>query len=892
MRLFFSSLLVIGSLLFSGSLPLRAADSNPSPSGGDSFYAMTLHGFFPGETRDKQPKTLNLYLVRRNGTWVAGIGTPTHQGRPVWNTALFPLDASALTVNGNRITGTVQVTLVPDPWVPADGKVRTATVTLDATATPSDTDPKTGSLGGTWTLTTPGTAEELEAARLFGKAEGKLTGGTGPAGPADLSDVSYDLTVYHLAPGKAFQAFQSRRAVSIGVREGKAVSTRTGMVDIRGRAYDYEAAEPPTTSRITDDEFTATTRFPMNTLDGGSAMLDITFQGRRVANWIAGTWRAQVRIDDQPPVTREGFFRGDVRKGAVLADVVKDDRPWFKPVSNFRPFKPGEHPRLFFRKEDVPELRRRAATPEGQAIVKRLRELLNGGDGESMPKDFNPAKKAYDERYKAPTGAYTISHAAGFGFLYQLTGDTRYADLARQCVELAWKGQRSADDRYSWVAAGGELRAGPSLGWYAAAYDLCYDAWPEDFRIKMAQAIQNYHDDTGGEWAKPTLISLEKMVLQPNQGPGSNHFGAVVGGCGLAVLAILDDPGTDTALLRKYLTVLERQVVRHLSAGWGDGGYYHEGWGASRVGTQGGFLPFLQALRVAVGRDYVNVERPNATYITMVPRCLLVVGPPAVFPYRSNMGPTYGKPEIGAADQRTGFSHGGYFSEGFGAVADRHKPGLLWTYRHLFDPQGTDPFDLAGPYPHRAMLALVNWPLFYGVAEADPARELPLAIRDTLYDHVAFRNRFRDQDDVIVTALFKQPSGTKPREIMVWGFGGLRLSMGEPPRTPITHYASAPDGSGLVTAGSFGLAVDFSGASGADVLVVTVGGPEPAAAPHNPKVRQTKVQAGETIYHVLSLSTAAKHPEPVAQGETLVVGGQKITWKNGRIEAEKFGSTR
>ena len=67
------------------------------------------------------------------------------------------------------------------------------------------------------------------------------------------------------------------------------------------------------------------------------------------------------------------------------------------------------------------------------------------------------------------------------------------------------------------------------------------------------------------------------------------------------MLAIKGDPGTDAALLDKYLSVLERNVVRQLSAGWGDGGYYNEGWGASRVGTQGAFLCFLQALKTARG---------------------------------------------------------------------------------------------------------------------------------------------------------------------------------------------------------------------------------------------------------------------------------------------------
>ena len=86
---------------------------------------------------------------------------------------------------------------------------------------------------------------------------------------------------------------------------------------------------------------------------------------------------------------------------------------------------------------------------------------------------------------------------------HQLTGDTRYAGLARQCVELALAGQRDRDDRYALVAPGGQLRAGPSLAWYALAYDLCYDAWPADFRATVATALMTVNDsDDAKERAK------------------------------------------------------------------------------------------------------------------------------------------------------------------------------------------------------------------------------------------------------------------------------------------------------------------------------------------------------------------------------------------------------
>src|SRR5689334_11479548 len=104
----------------------------------------------------------------------------------------------------------------------------------------------------------------------------------------------------------------------------------------------------------------------------------------------------------------------------VLSGAAQEP-PWPAPVSGWVAPAPGEHPRLFFRKSDLPRLRDRAKTPEGQAILKRLRFLLDGADGESMPTEFNPNKG------KQPDGAgkfhetaslgktFTLWHGAGYG---------------------------------------------------------------------------------------------------------------------------------------------------------------------------------------------------------------------------------------------------------------------------------------------------------------------------------------------------------------------------------------------------------------------------------------------------------------------------------------------
>jgi hypothetical protein len=92
--------------------------------------------------------------------------------------------------------------------------------------------------------------------------------------------------------------------------------------------------------------------------------------------------------------------------------------PWPADVSNFQAPAPGEHPRLLFRKSDLPALRDKAKTPEGQAILIRLRKCLNGGDGESMTTSFNPEVGPIKSdgsgpfAEKAPLGTYTFSHLA------------------------------------------------------------------------------------------------------------------------------------------------------------------------------------------------------------------------------------------------------------------------------------------------------------------------------------------------------------------------------------------------------------------------------------------------------------------------------------------------
>ncbi|MBM4019069.1 MAG: hypothetical protein FJ288_12200 [Planctomycetes bacterium] len=200
------------------------------------------------------------------------------------------------------------------------------------------------------------------------------------------------------------------------------------------------------------------------------------------------------------------------------ADGSPQSDGWPAPVPGFKAPLPGEHPRLLFRKTDIASLKARAKTPEGQAIIKRLRVCLNGSDGESMPEKFGVKgpvdKDGAGPLEGAPPGIFIFSHVAGYGMLYVLTGDKKYADPGRECMEKSLEGYRDRDQRYSFKAPYGALRAGPSLGWTALGYDLCYDGWDDAYRRKVADAIQNYNE---GKW-----MSLEELARGARQRPGSS----------------------------------------------------------------------------------------------------------------------------------------------------------------------------------------------------------------------------------------------------------------------------------------------------------------------------------------------------------------------------------
>lgn len=552
--------------------------------------------------------------------------------------------------------------------------------------------------------------------------------------------------------------------------------------------------------------------------------------------------------------------------GVVAADEWPADVPGYKAPE------PGEHPRLLFRKSGLPALKALAATPEGKRLIARLGKQLDGEDGLGMPIAENPNSGKQPDgagafEKKAPLGSYTYSHVAGYGMMYLLTGEKRYADLGKQCMEKAFEGTRDVDNRYAFKFPCGALRTGPTLGWYALGYDLCYDGWDPAFREKVAKAFNDYNE---GKWT-----SLAEIAQGKRQHPGSNHWGMQIGGAAMVLLAIMNDPGADMGKIQPLLDKNGDTMIRNMTQGFGNGAFFAEGDGTGSMSSHIIFITGLQAWRTAGGKDYIS-PRSNAQWLAMrwylqtVPKPGSTKPPDWFWPHRG------GYPHNIWA--RNDISGGGYFCQGMGILSPEQKAGALWFYNHsplkAMDDKNNTPFDTPSRYPHHTICALVNWP--FELKERNPAEVMPRCFRDTKWQFYAFRNRWQDENDIVITTLLKAAKGNMgvgaDGTLKIQAFG-KRQGWGSV-RGDATFWKPAADGSAVLTlADGTSLAVDFSKASGADGMLVMTG---PGAG------KGTQVEVGGTTFSFLFLTSGAA-PAPAAQGDKVVVGKQSVSIQDGNL---------
>ncbi len=174
----------------------------------------------------------------------------------------------------------------------------------------------------------------------------------------------------------------------------------------------------------------------------------------------------------------------------------------------FRPFKPGEHPRMLFRKSDIERLLKRRSHPVVAKAYERIEATAR-------------ANKVGGDRGE---GDGVVAN----GVMYQLTGEEKYARAARQGVVkmMADHTGGSFNLGHAW---------GPRVAHVSMAYDLCVEAeaWDEEFTEKVRGYIA---------WVAQRLIYNPRSVSRKvNWSPNSNYHNFLRGGAAIGTLALAGD---------------------------------------------------------------------------------------------------------------------------------------------------------------------------------------------------------------------------------------------------------------------------------------------------------------------------------------------------------------
>ena len=187
-----------------------------------------------------------------------------------------------------------------------------------------------------------------------------------------------------------------------------------------------------------------------------------------------------------------GICRGVRVEGEARASAFRS-RPT---APGYVPVRPGEHPRILFRRHDLPALRKKAATEFGKAALAAM---------------------------EGPVG---------LGVKYQLTGgDPAHA---REAMAPVW--DLMGRTIYHSNHGGSGLYAEQ----VALAYDLCYDAWPAPFKRRVENYLARMID---------CAFHAQRFFLTSriNWHACSNYAGPIYTGCGFGGLAIWGEKGPEPA---------------------------------------------------------------------------------------------------------------------------------------------------------------------------------------------------------------------------------------------------------------------------------------------------------------------------------------------------------
>ncbi len=275
-------------------------------------------------------------------------------------------------------------------------------------------------------------------------------------------------------------------------------------------------------------------------------------------------------------------FGFSVRPCSAAGDPAIAEQP---PLGTFkmRPELVGQHPRLYFTKEDIPAIRARANGPS-RFFLEAMKRAFGPYVGQDVPADM-PAWKRY---------VYGFWGLTSLDILYVATGEQRYADTAKK-----WAMWLVSD--HWWVRS--NLAHMDALSGLAVTYDVLYDQFTEAERQAIRQSIYEGVDFISQRFFEPSYWTRDYQ---------NNHMHNRLHGLANGAFAIYgDDPDLDVQKQADLAIAQILNVARWLP----EDGSQHEGPGYWTFGHNW-VARFVHLAEHVTGMDIVgmNPHFTNAHY--------------------------------------------------------------------------------------------------------------------------------------------------------------------------------------------------------------------------------------------------------------------------------------
>jgi hypothetical protein len=412
----------------------------------------------------------------------------------------------------------------------------------------------------------------------------------------------------------------------------------------------------------------------------------------------------------------------------------------------------GVHPRLFFDAAKVPEIRAKAAAPEGRQIVEAIRFMRDGGDpfGPKFHKEFGNS-----------------------AILYLATGERADADRARdEMLHYIAQTDIWANPKHKGLRRGALARGG------AISYDLCFDAWKGQtvpaqvtWQGKTRDVPKEYVGmDLNGAMSK-ALLAMARSLLESGGADwpggdkfGNNWYGVRYGSAALALLAS-DEPEA-RELLPKAEQPLRRYIETSLGTHAEPAGWNPEGYGYTLYPAQFTF-PAILAIRRLADPDFVKNVPAVALNLATVYHGLLAL--PQKNPGFLGLHPDF-------QDDNADFLGEGAANLAFAFAPDSVKPALKWIYNRSFGALGDQRYDATSC---GGLYALLFYPT--DLAEKNPAETegFGRTLADREWGFVSLRKAFGEPagQDILTQFMVKTAqtdgghNGPDGLGFRIWGLG-------------------------------------------------------------------------------------------------------------------------